>query len=538
MTEEDLRAQPRGDLLMQENLGLLPQQLRALEAEETTATPTSTVPEQKPKKRFKTIDRNQLMMRPVDVEKLLEADHPVRAIWAMVCQLDWSRFEEDVKVVEGGQGRSSHDPRLMAALWIYAYSEGVSSARELSRMCAHDPGCQWLTGMEEVNYHTLSDFRTRDKEAQEDLFKQVLGVLSAEGLTDLKRVMQDGTKIRAQASTKSFRREQTLQEHLKLAQEQIEAMGSPDSEELSQRVIRAKQRAAREKQQRLEHALKELKKLEAEREESEKAPRVSEGDPEARKMKQPDGGFAPSYNVQICTEASNKIIVAVEATQAGTDHDELTGGIDAVETNTGKRPQQMVVDGGYIKNANIEDAAKRGIDLIGPIIESNTDALMKKRGVSPDFYPDKFRYHEATNSFTCPADKTLTFRGTSRREGLLKHQYMAKVTDCDTCRFRNHCCPKASARILIRKEDSEAVKAFRLKMQTEEAKQIYRSRAEVAETPNAWIKAMFGLRQFRLRGLRKVDMEAGWACLTYNILQWTRLIWRSQLRAAFTAVGT
>lgn len=520
---------------MQEMQGLLGEQLERLRAEGSPAG-TGAEMELEARKRFRAINRRQLMMRPVDVEKLVEESHPVRAIWVMVCQLDWSRFEEDVKVVEGGKGRSSWDPRLLAALWIYAYSEGVNSARELSRMCSHEPGCQWLTGMEEVNHHTLSDFRVKDKEAQDELFKQVLGVLSAEGLTDLKRVMQDGTKIRAQASGNSFRREDTLREHLKLAQEQIEALGSPDSEEVSQRVMKAKKRAAQEKKQRLEHALEELKKLEPERADWEKAARVSQTDPEARVMKQPDGGFAPSYNVQICTEASNKIIVGVDTTQAGTDYDELVGGIDAVEANMGQMPEQMVVDGGYIKNANIEEAAARGIDLIGPVAESNPEASLKQRGVSPDFYPDKFFYDESSDTFTCPAEKSLTFQRSSRREGRIEHQYRAKAADCNHCAFRDQCCPKGSPRMIIRKQDSEAVQAFRAKMQTAEAKQIYRCRAGVAETPNAWIKAAFGLRQFRLRGLRKAGMEAVWACLTYNILQWARLIWKPELVSA-AAVG-
>src|SRR5437773_9669633 len=413
---------------MEETLELLGEGVEAFRAE--AAASTQITSEEEPRKRFKPINRNQLMIRPVDIEKSVEEDHPVRAIWAMVCGLDWSRFEDDVKVVEGGKGRSNTDPRLLAALWIYAYSEGVNSARELSRMCCYEPGCQWLTAMEEVNYHTLSDFRTKDKEAQDELFKQVLGRLSAEGLTDLKRVMQDGTKIRAQASGNSFRREDTLRGHLKLAQEQIEAMGSPDSEELSQRVIKAKQRAAREKKQRLEQALEELQKLEQDREEWEKAPRVSESDPEARVMKQSDGGFAPSYNVQVCTEASNKIIVAVETTQAGTDYDELVHGIEAVEANMGQTPEQMVTDGGYIKNANIEEAAKRGVDLIGPVAENNPEASLQKRGVRPDFYPYKFHYDEASNTFTCPAGKTLTFQRTSQHDGRSEHQYRAHAADC------------------------------------------------------------------------------------------------------------
>ena len=63
-------------------------------------------------------------------------------------------------------------------------------------------------------------------------------------------------------------------------------------------------------------------------------------------------------------------------------------------------------------------------------------------------------------------------------------------------------------------------------MQTEQARKIYRRRAQVAETPNLWIKAKFRLRQFNVRGLRKVGMEALWACLTYNIRQWIRLRWK------------
>src|SRR6266496_1931238 len=275
----------------------------------TEAVPDVPIMEVNGVKRFRPIDRNQMMIRPINVDKLVQEDHPVRAIWAMVQRLDMSRLEADVKAVEGGKGRSHLDPRLLTAIWIYGYSEGINSARELARMCAYEPALQWLTGLEEVNYHSLSDFRVKNKQAQDEIFVQVLGLLSAEGLTDLKRVMQDGTKIKAQASANSFRRADTIREHLKLAQEQIDAMGDPNSEELSQRVFKAQQRAKRENKERLGRALRQLEELEKKQADSEKVLRVSESDPDARIMKQSDGGFAPSYNVQICTEASNKIIM-------------------------------------------------------------------------------------------------------------------------------------------------------------------------------------------------------------------------------------
>jgi transposase len=516
---------------MSEKFSLLGESLDAFKAEEASGGSTERV--QEPSKRLKPIDRSQTMLRPINVEKLVDEDHAVRGIWSMVIRLDRRRLEKGIKAVEGGAGQSSLDPRLLMALWIYGISRGVSSARELSRMCDYEPGCQWLTGMQGVNYHTLSDFRVEHKEALEAIFAEVLGLLSAEGLVEFTRVMQDGTKIKAQASGNSFRREDRLREHLELARQQVEATANPDSEELTQRVIRARQRASREKQKRLEQAVQQLEELQKSRSDSEKNKiRVSETDADARVMKQSDGGFAPSYNVQISTEASHGIIVAVEATQAGNDFDQLIEGVQRVQANTGQTPEQMVVDGGYIKNANIEAMAERDIELIGPVAETNTEASFQQRGLSREFYPDRFQYDTVRDIFICPADRTLKLKQARHYEGRIEYNYRALESDCAQCVFRNQCCPNSAARGIVRREDSEMVKAFRAKMQTDEAKQIYRTRAQVAEFPNAWIKEKLGLRRFRLRGSRKVHIEAVWACLTYNIQQWIRLSWRPILKTA------
>ena len=152
---------------------------------------------QEPAKRLKPIDRRQCYWGAIDMEKLIAEDHPARGIWAMVNQLDLTALEAKIKAIEGRAGQSSLDPRLLIALWIYGYSEGINSARELSRMCDYEPGCQWLTAMQSVNYHTLSDFRVDHKKELDRIFVQVLGLLSAEGLIEMKRITQDGTKVRA-----------------------------------------------------------------------------------------------------------------------------------------------------------------------------------------------------------------------------------------------------------------------------------------------------------------------------------------------------
>jgi len=486
-----------------------------------------------PAKRVKPIDRSQRCWGEIDIERFIEEDHAARGIWSMVNRLDLTRLYTKIKAVEGKAGQASLDPRLLMALWIYSYSEGISSARELARMCGYEPGCQWLCARELINHHTLSDFRVRFKDELDQVFVEVLGLLSSEGLIEMKRIAHDGTKIRANASGHSFRRGKSVKEHMRLAREQVQAMGNPDSEQLSQRAVQARKRASEQRQQHLEQALKELEQIQKTRAESEKAnSRVSETDPEARVMKQANGGFAPSYNVQISTDAANGIIVAVDVTQSGNDCDQLAAAIQHTQANTGTTPEQILADGGYtMKNANIEAMAEAGIDLIGPAVENNNQVSLKSRGIAPEFYPDQFPYDEPANTMSCPAHRTLHLSSRVQRDGRIEYSYQASATDCAACPFKQQCCPKTSSRTVVRKEESAAIQAFRAKMKTDEAKTLYRTRAQIAEFPNAWIKDKLGLRQFRLRSRIKVRTETVWACLTYNIQQWLRLSWRPMVLA-------
>lgn len=488
-----------------------------------------------PKPRLKPVNRKQLLMRTVDVEELVGEDHPVRAIWEFVGGLDLSAYYRDIEAVEGVAGRSAWDPHLLISLWVYAYSEGVSSAREVSRLCEYDPAYQWLTGLEAINHHSLSDFRVTNKPALDELFQQILGLLSAGGLITLQRVMHDGTKVKACAGADTFRREETIRAHLELARQQVEQMGDPQAEELSQRVAKARVRAVREKKQRLELALEELKKVRASKtsqEEKQKA-RVSQTDPQARIMKQSDGGFAPSYNMQISSDTAAGIIVGVELAQAGSDYEQLIPAVAKVEENLGRAPEQMVADGGFTSRENILAMEEKGVDFIGSLGDGAAQSAgqMQRRGVDPAFRPDAFGYNPDNDTYTCPECKLLFPEGKEERIGVIHYRYRAKAAECAACPFRVQCCPQSAdkGRSIVRAQESPPVAAFTAKMQTEQAKQIYRQRGRWAEFPNAWIKDKIGLRQFRLRGLIKVGMEALWACLTYNIQQWIRLRWRVQL---------
>ena len=102
---------------------------------------------------------------------------------------------------------------------------------------------------------------------------------------------------------------------------------------------------------------------------------------------------------------------------------------------------------------------------------------------------------------------------------------MCSGTNRRICARKPECCPenRSGGRGILRLEESAAVLAFRQKMESEEARAGYRRRGRVVEFCHAWIKSKLGLRQFHVRGLRKVKMEMLWACLTYNLQHWIRL---------------
>jgi transposase len=471
------------------------------------------------------VNRQQMSWRAVDVERLIGEDHAARAIWSLVGRLDLSAFYRAIDSNAEEGGRLAFDPQLLISLWVYACSQGIGSAREVTRRCEYDPVFQWLTGLQEVNYHTLADFRVERQKELDELFTQVLAALSKEGLITLEQVMQDGTKIKALASTRSYQREGTIQGHLERARQRVEEMGDPRNEESSPKAKQAQARARREQQERLESALEELQKLQ-ERKSGEKAKsdtRVSTSDPQARVMHHSDGGLSLSYNAQISTDAAHGLIVGVAVTQDANDSAQLLPAVDRVEQQLKKKPQQLVADGGYTTRDNIEKLAEREIDFLGSMRWENVPSGARLPNRLP---PSAFLYQPERNRYVCPEGKVLHPQGPrKKRPGLIYYRYEAKAEDCQGCPRKPECCPdnEKRGRSVARPEESPVVIAFRKKMASEDAQAQYRRRGRVVEFCHAWIKSKLGLRQFHVRGLLKVQVEMLWACLTYNLQHWIRL---------------
>lgn len=411
------------------------------------------------KRRVKSPVRNQVIMRYSSLEDLIPEDHKVRAVWDYIQHLDLSQLFKKIRVIEGGVGRSAIDPYILLALWLYATIEGIGSARVIERYCSEHVAFQWLCGEVSVNYHTISDFRTAHKDELDDILTQSVAILMRQGLVELKRVAQDGTRVRANAGTSSFRREKTLCNCLQEAKKHLDTLQKEINEDPTKHVSQIEARRRQvivERKNRAEEAVKELAKFRKEIsnnrardtkkgiEKKIEHARISKTDPEARKMKMANSGFSPAYNVQFATDTKSQAIAGVDVINAGCDYGQITPMMHQLASRYGKIPNEWLADPGYRKIDDIEKATKENCKIYVPLMESSSDKILVN--------------------------------------------------------------------------ESKEVKEWRLRMEQEEAKLIYRERAATAECVNA-IARNRGLQQFLVRGLQKVTCVALLFAITHNVVR-------------------
>ncbi len=338
--------------------------------------------------------RDQIELRAVDIESLIGADHPVRVIWAYVEGLDLSELEDRIKARDERPGHPATSPRLLLALWLYATSDGVGSARALERLCNSHDVYRWLCGGVSVNYHMLADFRVGCADLLDRLLIEHLAALAKAGLVDLDTLAQDGVRIRASAGAASFRRAATLDRHLAVAQvvvEELKREVDACSDASNQRIKAAKERAARERGERVKAAQKALDEIKQQRQEREekrgngkkpKEPRASTTDADARVMKMADGGFRPGYNVQVASVAGEQIVATIEVSNSGSDRGLLRPMLERLRALTGHLPGRHLADGGFCSAEDIEWAHGEGVEVYCPPTQSKhgTDPYLPRRG--------------------------------------------------------------------------------------------------------------------------------------------------------------
>lgn len=411
--------------------------------------------------RLRRAERSQLAWGRIDLDAAVPGDHPARAIYAVLGKLDLRALYSQLKARGALAGTSAIDPQILLALWVYATSEGIGSGREIARLIEVHAAYRWLCGGVDVHYHALNDFRSEQGEAFNLLVTQVLARLMQHDLVDLTRVAQDGTRIRASAGAASFRRGETLEKLMAEARAHLEQVTRETTDTaLSARRKAALKRAAEDRIARLEEALAEI-------------PAVAE-------TKRKSGAKDKTPRVST-TDPDARVMKMPDG---------------------GFRPAYNVQFATTADQARVivgVEVTNRGSDMgeTTPMLEQ----IEQRTGVRPQemLVDGGYPSHEAIDE--------------AAAAGVDVYAPLPKPrTDDDGAD------PHAR-----KAGDSDAVAAWRARMGTDAAKEIYKQRCATAETVNADGKAHRGLGATALRGLDKVKGGAVLFVLTYDILRWISL---------------
>jgi transposase len=310
----------------------------------------------------------------IDLDAMLPADHLARVVWRFTKSLDLTPLYAAIESREGEAGRPAADPAVLLALWLYATIEGVGSARELDRLVERDIAYRWIAGGVPLNYHGLADFRVDHVAVLDRLLTESVTAMIAQGLVSLAEIAVDGTKVRANASKASFKTGAKLMQIEAQVAERLAKLKTDDPEASSRRRRAARERAARDVEERAARARKALDQIKAEKAERSKRhakdeakkseAKASMTDAEARYMVFPDGAIRPAYNAQIAVAPKEGVIVSVDMTDRRNDSGLAVPMVDDIVRRYGQAPERLLIDTHY---ATAEDIVALAEYTAGPV---------------------------------------------------------------------------------------------------------------------------------------------------------------------------
>lgn len=430
-------------------------------------------------KGYRSYQPDQDLLLPPSLRDWLPEDHLVYFVSDVVDQLDLTEIHAVYEKEQRGQ--PPYDPGLMTKLLVYGYCVGVFSSRKIQKRLQEDVAFRVLAAGNQPDFRTISDFRKIHLETLQGLFEQVLAMALEAGAMRLGQVSLDGTKIKANASkhkAMSYGRMKEKQQQLKAEVQQLLAQAeAADAEEeegdraawqskaLPEELRRRESRLARiqqakkvlEQRARDEAAAKGQSAEEVKKAKPADKDQYNFTDPESRIMMGAEG-LVQAYNAQAAVEPGMQLIVGQRVTEASNDKQQLVPMVEAIEQQSGQRPEAILADNGYCSDHNLE------------YLES------------PDHPERKIEGYIATGKQKHGEHRMPAPRGP---------------------------LPKEATR----------VDRMKRKLQTKVGKAVYAARKCVVEPVFGQIKQARGFRQFSLRGLKKVQGEWALLCMTHNILK-------------------
>jgi transposase len=416
--------------------------------------------------KLKTSVRDQYEFHTFCLDQLVPDEHKVRTVWDFILNMDLSACLDELWTFQGASGRAAIDPKILFCLWIYSIIDGNASARKLEELCLNHTIYKWICGGVSVNRTTLAEFRSHNPRKFDELLTSCLAVMVKSGVLSDTDFSQDGTRVKANASNNSFRREASLKE---LEDDLIKYIETLKKEEKSspnayeKKITARKERFAIEKKERVQAALRSLNearclKINSGKKVTDKdleEMRASTTDPEVRRMKMGDSGFRLAYNVQFATGLDSRVIFGVDVLSV---------------LDPGAAPRLMTQVQERLKNLKLSKIK----NWIADSAYSAKNELMTVAQLFPDCF------------YFAPPQMTKNVK-------------------------------------IHKKNDSDVVKKWRDNIDSEPVKELYKKRCSTAEFSNMHVKNQ-SLKEITVRGRVKAKGMALLHAIAQNVVRFMDLI--------------
>jgi hypothetical protein len=427
-------------------------------------------------------------------------------------------------------GSKAHRPDLFLKIVLYEIQTGRHSPDQWAQDVLDRRCLQWLGLGITPSRTRCYAFRDRLGPLLETLNRQVLESAVVQGITTARQGALDGTLIAANASRRRLVNLSRLERRL-AELDRVLAADKTGQDPGAIPTWMARSPATRRRQRyRFATARRTLLKQHAQNARRSRQNRqepakivISTSDCEAALGRDKEKVFRPLYNVQVVEDLESPLILAYEVFAQATDAGTLMPLRQRVRDLTGVWLERLLADAGYASALDLFDCAQAGVDLYAPYQENDQTEQRRAKRPQRQIPKSEFVWLAEEQAYQCPQGHRLTRIGQetrARAEGrtLALTTYRCAKEHCQQCPLAGRCTGSAKGRTIKRNEHEDLIVAHQAKMQTPQAKAIYKQRCQTVELRFADTKTHRGLRRFSGRGLTRVRIEAGLLVLSHNLL--------------------
>lgn len=502
---------------------------------------------------FRDYNYNQTVLFPQRIDEDIADNDPVRIVDALVESLDMDGFHKLYKE----HGRSPYHPKMMLKVILYAYMNNIYSCRKIEKLLYRDIHFMWLSGRVKPDFITINRFRNRVKNEINEVFTQIVLLLSAKGFISLDVEYIDGTKIESKANKYTFvwrktveRNRERLMKKIKVLLSQIDDVIVQDktsdmetvsftpsmltelADELRSTFEQTSEPSTKEEKAVAREKRRQLKELEAQRDKLQEYDThmktldgrnsYSKTDPDATFMRMKEdamrnGQTKPGYNLQISTE--HQFITDFALYPNPTDTLTMIPFLKSFADRYGRSAETVVADSGYGSEENYRYMS-----------ENEMTAYVKynhfHREQRPRFKPDPFKaenfYYNADGDYcVCPMGQKMSRVGTRRSKtdsGYVSENARYRAVRCEGCPLRCLCFrSKGNRTVEINHRLQRYRQTARELLISDDGRRLRGQRCIEPEAVFGQMKQDFNYRRFRHFGKDKVKVDFAFFAIAFNI---------------------